>query len=97
MNSPDSFYQYKEAFIRVVTIGDCSWFSARDVCEALRIPWSCKTLDAIPDTWKDRLKREWPVLGQESFTVINEKAVLKLALSSNESGFVDSFFKGMSF
>jgi prophage antirepressor-like protein len=60
------------------------WFSARDVCTALGIAWSGRTLDSVPNDWQRVMKLITLRRGLQPMRVISEPAVYKLAFRSNK-------------
>ena len=82
--APVSPFQFQNHPIRTQLEGDTLWFVAKDVCSALGIDWSGKTLSVIPDSWQSMGK--FPTLrrGEQTVKRILEPAVYKLAFRSNK-------------
>jgi prophage antirepressor-like protein len=78
-----SAFRFRNAEIRAVGEGERVWFVAKDVCKALEISWSGRTLDSIKDEWKGMMDFITP-RGTQSLTVISEPAVYKLAFRSRK-------------
>lgn len=70
--------------IRTVVEGNQIWFAAKDVCAALDIDWSGKTLAVIPDCWQSMGKLPTLSRGLQQLKLISEPAVYKLAFRSNK-------------
>ena len=81
---PPAPFQFQNHLIRTQLEGETLWFVAKDVCAALGIDWSGKTLSVIPDSWQSMGK--FPTLrrGQQAVRRILEPAVYKLAFRSNK-------------
>jgi len=83
-------FAFKDHQVRTVVNGDGKpWFVAKDVCGALAVSWSSRTLDPIPDDWKGMMKFITPNEQKRGglrgdITVIAEPAVYKLAFRSNK-------------
>ena len=81
--APVSPFQFQNCPIRTQLEGDTLWFAARDVCSALNIDWSGKTLSAIPKDWQGMGRFPTPS-GHQQLRAIIEPAVYKLAFRSNK-------------
>lgn len=76
-------FQFHDHQIRTQLEGNQMWFVAKDVCVALGIDWSGKTLSSIPAGWQGMGKLPTPS-GIQQVRTINEPAVYKLAFRSNK-------------
>lgn len=77
-------FQFKGFSIRTQVEGDILWFVAKDVCAALDIDWSGKTLSVIPASWQSMGKVPTLCRGMQRVKRISEPAVYKLAFRSNK-------------
>ena len=79
---------FKSHQIRTHVESGAIWFVAKDVCMALGLTWSSRTLDAIPTEWKGGIKLITPFGkrggGTQTLRSISEPAVYKLAFRSNK-------------
>jgi len=86
-NAPVPF-AFESHQIRTDTIDGQPWFVARDVCAALSMDWSGKSLRFIPATWtrmgKFPIRRKDGSARPVRISLINEPAVYKLAFRSNK-------------
>lgn len=76
-------FQFNDFPIRTQVEGEQLWFAARDVCAALGISWTGRTLSMIPDDWQ-RMCKLHIRRGKYDTRLINEPAVYKLAFRSNK-------------
>lgn len=83
-STSDSPFQFKGFSIRAQVEDDHLWFVAKDVCAALDIDWSGKTLAVIPDSWQSMGKVPTLCRGMQRVKRISEPAVYKLAFRSNK-------------
>lgn len=73
-----------EAEIRTATSEDGQiWFAAKDVCAALNLTWSGKTLQKMPKNWQGMFRENTPG-GEQNLTFINEPAVYRLVFRSDK-------------
>lgn len=77
-------FQFKGFTIRTQVEDEHLWFVAKDVCAALDIDWSGKTLSVIPDSWQSMGKVPTLCRGMQRVKRISEPAVYKLAFRSNK-------------
>lgn len=77
-------FQFKDHSIRTVIMDDDPWFVAKDVCKALAIDWSGRTLSTIPAEWQCMGKLPTHRRGLQDIKLISEPAVYKLAFRSNK-------------
>lgn len=77
-------FQFKGFSIRTQVERDILWFVAKDVCAALDIDWSGKTLSVIPESWQSMGKVPTLCRGMQRVKRISEPAVYKLAFRSNK-------------
>lgn len=81
--SQSPIFSFKSYEIRTIMQDGQPWFVARDVCAALGIGWTGRTLSQIPGDWqcvcKLHIRR-----GMYETRVISEPAVYKLAFRSNK-------------
>ena len=84
VSSSASPFQFKGFSIRTQVEGDHLWFVAKDVCAALDIDWSGKTLSVIPESWQSMGKVPTLCRGMQRVKRISEPAVYKLAFRSNK-------------
>ncbi|MBS4057771.1 MAG: hypothetical protein KGZ82_10685 [Bacteroidales bacterium] len=81
---PIEFKNSDQQAIRTVVLNDQPMFVAKDVFKTLGISWyGQRTLSKIPDNWKGVVKLTTPS-GVQSFNVINEPAMYKVAFRSNK-------------
>ena len=78
-------FPYKGHTIRTLGASDAPLFVAKDVCDALTIPWNgAATLVALPEAWKLVVKLPTS-FGDKDTMTITEAGVYKLAFRSNKS------------
>lgn len=82
-------FSFRDHEIRTVVNGDGKpWFVARDICCALALDWSGKTLSAIPKEWRGMgklpIRQKSGRVVQSNIAIISEPAVYKLAFRSNK-------------
>lgn len=82
--SPSPIFAFKDHEIRTIMQDGQPWFVARDVCAALALTWTGKTLSQIPDDWQ-RMCNLHIRRGNYEIRVISEPAVYKLAFRSNKA------------
>lgn len=78
-------FAFKDHQIRTVMNANEPWFVAKDICVALSIDWSGKTLASIPTSWVSMGKVPIPQRGLHRVKIISEPAVYKLAFRSNKA------------
>jgi prophage antirepressor-like protein len=83
MDSSIQLFQFEGHEIRTSFESENLWFVAKDVCQALEIPWRGDTLDAIKKDWQGMRKFRTPG-GEQETTIISEPAVYKLAFRSRK-------------
>lgn len=84
VSNSSSPFQFNGFPIRTQSDGECLWFIAKDVCAALDIDWSGKTLSVIPESWQSMGKVPTLCRGMQRVKRISEPAVYKLAFRSNK-------------
>ena len=77
-------FHFQNHPVRTCFIDETLWLVAKDICTALEIDWSGKTLTSIPNTWQSMGKLPTLRRGEQSVRVISEPAVYKLAFRSNK-------------
>lgn len=77
-------FPFDDAQVRTATSEDGQiWFAAKDVCEALNLTWSGKTLQKVPKNWQGMFRKNTPG-GDQGLTFINEPALYRLVFRSDK-------------
>lgn len=83
-STPTPVFSFHDHQIRTTVIDSQPWFAAKDICAALGIDWSGKTLTSIPDDWQSMGKLPTDRRGLRYIKIISEPGLYKLAFRSNK-------------
>lgn len=77
-------FPFDTSQVRTATSEDGQiWFAAKDVCEALNLTWSGKTLQKTPKNWQGMFRKNTPG-GEQDLTFINEPALYRIVFRSDK-------------